>query len=153
MKPNDKSYTNNQLVVMLYERTDFPSADAKYRALVVQDSKDIQLQDHLSHYAETETLSWTEAEVFDIDPELIPALSWAYQRYECLIGSMYVYFGEFREQERIDYAKHYHGELVSEINAAVNFMVDACGLPPLQCFGWVLKIYASGLRGGLYEKN
>ena len=143
MTTHHENYTNNQLVVMLYDRTDFPSADAKYRALVEQDSKDFQLENQLSQYTETETLSWTEAMVFDIDPELVPALFWAYERYENLVGSMDAYFGEFREQERIDYAKHYRGELVSDINAAVNFMVEACGLPALQCFGWVLKIYSS----------
>ena len=33
MTTHHENYTNNQLVVMLYDRTDFPSADAKYRAL------------------------------------------------------------------------------------------------------------------------
>lgn len=153
MKPNDKSHKPEQLDLEIYDRADFPSADAKYRALVEYDQNKIRLQDHLSHYIGTWELSHIEDEIFNIDPELIPALYWAYERYESFVGSMYAYFGQFREQERIDYAKHYRGELVNEINAAVNFMVDACRLPPLQCIGWVLKIYAAGLRGGLFIES
>ena len=151
MTTQNESNSNNHPVVMLYDRTDFPSADAKYRALVEQDSKNFQLENQLSQYTETETLSWTEAAVFDIDPELVPALFWAYERYENLVGSMDAYFGEFREQERIDFAKYFQGELVNNIHFAVQFMADVCKLPWVQCFGWVLKIKACELRGGLYE--
>ena len=112
--------------------------------------KDNKLQDYLSDYTGTWELSYIEAAVFDIDPNLAPALYWAYERYEDFIGSMDSYFVEFREQERIDYAKHYRGEMVNEIPAAINFMVDACELPALQCFGWIMKIHSAGLRGRLF---
>ena len=149
MNINDKN--NKQEGLEIYYRIDFPSANAKYRALVEYDQNNIRLQDHLSDYTGTWELSYVEAEIFDIDPDLVSALSWAYERYENLVGSMDAYFGEFREQERIDYAKHYRGKLVNDIHAAVNFMVNACDLPPLQCFGWVLKIKACELRGGLLK--
>ena len=153
MSINDKSNKQEQPELEIYYRTDFTSAGAKYRALVKYDQNNIRLQDHLSDYTGTWEMSYVEAEIFDIDPDLVPALYWAYERYENLVGSMDAYFGEFREQERIDYAKHFRGELVNDINAAVNFMVEACGLPALQCFGWVLKIHAAGLRGGLFTER
>ena len=150
MNNNDKSNKREQPELEIYDRTDFTSADAKYRALVEDGENDIQIQDHLSDYTGPWELSYTEAEIFDIDPDLLPALSCAYLRYECFIGSVGGYFEQYREQELINYAKHFRGELVNEIHAAVNFMVDACGLPALQCFGWVLKIKTCELRGGLF---
>lgn len=149
MNINDKSDKSEQLDLEIYDRNDFPSADAKFRALVEYDQNKIRLQEHLSDYTGTWELSYSEAEVFDIDPEFVPALYWAYERYESFVGSMDAYFEQYRKQERIDYAKHYRGELVNEMPAAINFMVDACQLPPLQCFGWVMKVYAGALRGGI----
>ena len=151
MSINDKS--NKQENLEIYYRTDFPSANAKYQALVEYDQNDIRLQDHLSDYTGTFELSYIEAEVFDIDPQLAPALYWAYERYENLVGSMDAYFGEFREQERIDYAKFYQGECINKMPFAVDFMVQACHLPALQCFGWVMKIHSAGLRGGLFVER
>lgn len=150
MSVNDKSNKQKLTEAEFYSRTDFSSAGAKYRALVEYDQNNIRLQDHLSHHTRPWELSYIEAEIFDIDLELVPALDWAYERYESFVGSMDAYFEQYREQERIDYATHYRGEMVYEMQAAINFMVDACGLPPLQCFGWVLKIHAAELRGGLF---
>lgn len=153
MSINDKSNKQKQTEAEFYSRTDFPSAGAKYRALVEYDqNNNIKLQNQLSHHIRPWELSYTEAEIFDIDTELVPALDWAYERYESFVGSMDAYFVQFREQERIDYAKHYRGELVYEMQAAINFMADACQLPSLQCFGWIMKVYSAGLRGNLFCK-
>lgn len=149
MSINDKSNKQKQTEAEFYRRTDFPSADAKYQALVQYDQNDIKLQDHLSHHTRPWELSFIEAEIFEIDPELAPALDWAYERYESFVGSMDAYFEQFREQERIDYAKHYRGKMVYEMQAAINFMADACQLPSLQCFGWIMKVYTAALRGGV----
>ncbi len=150
MNNSDKSGKIDKPKVDIFDRTDFPSADAKYRALVEDGEKNIRIQDHLSDYTEMWALSYIEAEIFYIDLNLVHALYWAYERYESFIGSVDAFFEEYREQERIDYAEHYRGELVNEMPAAINFMVDACGLPALDCFGWVMKSYSAGLRGGLY---
>lgn len=133
----------------VWDRTDFLAADAKYQALVECLQETSALQERFSDYAEAFALSWAEAEIFGIDPALLPALYWAHERYECLVGSVDAFFCEFREQERIDYAMFFHGELVRSIPDAVGFMAAACKLPANQCFGWVLKITAAELRGGL----
>ena len=152
MSINNKSNKPEQSEFEFYSRTDFPSADAKYRALVEYDqNNNIKRQDRLSHHTRPWELSYTEAEIFDIDTELVPALDWAYERYESFVGSMDAYFEQFREQERIDYAKYYHGEMVYEMQAAIDFMSDACQLPSLQCFGWMMKVYSAGLRGKLFQ--
>ena len=153
MNSNDKIEKPYEIKVMIYDRRDFPSADAKFLALVEDGEKDIRLQNHLSDYTGPWDLSYIEAEIFDIDPDLLPALSCAYERYENLIGLTDLCFGEFREQERIDHAKFYQGECVNEMPFAVDFMVQVCGLPALQCFGWVMKIHSAALRGGLFTER
>ncbi len=151
MSIHEKSNKPEQLELEIYYRTDFLSADVKYRALVEDGIKNLRSQNHLSDCTRPWALSYIEAEIFEIDPELVPALYWGYERYESLVGSFDAYFGAYREQERIDYAKYYRGDLENEMQTAINFMEDACLLPSLQCFGWVLKIYAAGLRGGLFH--
>ena len=153
MSNSDKNNKQEESELEIYYRTDFPSADVKYRALVEQGMKDNKLQDHFSDYTGTWELSYIEAQIFDIDPDLVPALYWAYERYEGFIGSMDAYFGEFRKQERIDYAKFYQGECINKMPFAVDFMVQVCHLPALQCFGWVMKIHSAGLRGGLFTER
>ena len=153
MSINDKSNKQEQPELEIYYRTDFTSAGAKYRALVKYDQNNIRLQDHLSDYTGTWELSYIEAQIFDIDLDLVPAIYWAYERYEGFIGSMDAYFGEFRKQERIDYAKFYQGECINKMPFAVDFMVQVCHLPALQCFGWVMKIHSAGLRGGLFVER
>lgn len=132
-----------------WDRTDFRTADEKYHAMVAALSETSALQDRLSDYTETFALSHVEAEIFGINPALLPALYWAYERYENLIGSVDEYYLEFREQERTAYAQFFHGERMRSMPDAVDFMVEACKLPATQCFGWVLKITAAELRGGL----
>lgn len=143
------SDSTDQELTEVWDRTDFITADEKYQAMVKSFLETNAVQDWFSDYTDTSALSWAEAEIFDIAPALLPALYWAYERYESLVGSVDTFYFEFREQERIDYARFFHGELVHSMPDAVGFMVAACKLPVAQCFGWVLKITAAELRGGL----
>jgi hypothetical protein len=128
----------------------FSSADAKYQALV--DATDEEpLSASVSGYTDTMELSEIESEVFGIGFSDVPALFWAYERYENLIGSMSEYFGEFTDQERIDHAKFYRGELEWSFDLALGFMVSVCKLPAPKCRGWLCKIVAANIRGGLYN--
>lgn len=134
------------------DRMDFETADAKYQALVaVSQQEGWQLTESMSHYTATAELSEVESEIFGIEAQDIPALYWAYERYENLIGSMDAYFGEFTDQERIDHARFFSGERQWSFDLAVGFMASVCGLPGPTCLGWVSKIVASEVRGGLHD--
>lgn len=137
----------------IYERTDFASADHKYRALVAHFRSCSWVQPHLSTYVETGELSAIEAEIFGIDPALMSDLFWAYERYLNLIGAVDAYFWDVRDQDRRDHPNYFRGECVSDMGIAVRFMSEVCGLPDTQCFGWVLKITAAELRGGLLDSD
>jgi hypothetical protein len=150
--PNDEPPLSDLQSVI--DWTGFKSADAKYRALVSISEKDgWELCDGLSHYTGTAELSVLESEVFGIDAPQVPALYWAYERYENLNGAMDEHFGEFTDQERIDHSTFYRGDRQWSFDLAVGFMVSACGLPAPQCFGWVSKIVAAQVRGGLYSNS
>lgn len=127
----------------------FTSADAKYRALVAV-TAEAPLSATVSGYTDTLELSEIESAIFGIEPSDVPALYWAYERYENLIGSMDAYFGEFTDQERIDHAQFYRGELEWSFDLALGFMVSVCKLPAPKCRGWLCKIIAANIRGGLY---
>lgn len=131
----------------------FTSAEAKYQALVaVSENQGWQLKDRISHYTGTAELSKIESQIFDIDITEVPALAWAYERYENLIGMMDAYFGEFTDQERIDHPEFCgNGERDWSFDLAVGFMAKVCGLPGPKCLGWVCKIVSANLRGGLYD--
>jgi hypothetical protein len=130
----------------------FTSADAKYRALVAV-TEETSFSPGISGYTDTLGVSEIEGEIFALDLSDVPALYWAYERYENLIGSMDAYFGEFTDQERIDHAQFYRGEREWSFDLAVGFMVSVCGLPSPKCFGWVTKIVAANVRGGLYDRT
>jgi hypothetical protein len=127
----------------------FASADAKYRALVAV-TEEAPLSPNVSGYTDTLELSEIESAIFGIDASDVPALFWAYERYENLIGSMDAYFGEFTDQERIDHAEFYRGEREWSFDLALGFMVSVCKLPAPKCRGWLCKIIAANVRGGLY---
>lgn len=130
----------------------FTSADAKYRALVAVSEKDATTESsHDTGHPNPLKLSEVESAMFGIEESEAPALHWAYERYENLIGSMDAYFIEFRDQERIDHAEFYRGEFEWSFNLAVLFMVSVCGLPAPKCFGWVARIVAGSVRGNLYH--
>jgi hypothetical protein len=129
----------------------FTSADAKYRALVAV-TDEMPLSANVSGYTDTLKLSEIESAIFGIDASDVPALYWAYERYENLIGSMDAYFGEFTDQERLDHWKYFRGERVWSFDAALGFMVNACDLPAPKCWGWLCKIMAANVRGGLYDQ-
>lgn len=128
----------------------FTSADAKYRALVAV-TAEAPLSETVSGYTDTLQLSEIESAIFGIEPADVPALYWAYERYENLIGSMDAYFGEFTDQERIDHPEFFRDERNWSFDHAVGFMAKVCGLPGPKCLGWVSKIVAANIRGGLYE--
>jgi hypothetical protein len=128
----------------------FTSADAKYRALVAV-TGEVSLSETVSGYTDTLEISEIESALFGIDPSDVPALYWAYERYENLIGSMDAYFGEFTDEERLEHGKFFKGERVWSFDAALGFMVHACNLPAPKCWGWLCKIMAANIRGGLYD--
>lgn len=128
----------------------FATADTKYKALVsVSEQQGWTLAENVSGYTDTAALSAVEGQIFGIDAADIPALYWAYERYENLTGSMDAYFGEFTDQERIDHAAFFLGEREWSFDKAVGFMASVCGLPGPKCFGWVCKIVAAEIRGGI----
>lgn len=130
----------------------FTNAEAKYEAFVaVSEFEKWPLKKTMSSsYTDTSVLTEVESEIFGIDAAEVPALFWAYERYENLIGSMDAYFGEFADEERRDYPEFYH-EREWCFGRAVGFMVAACKLPQPQCMAWVCKIVAAEVRGGLYD--
>jgi hypothetical protein len=130
----------------------FASADAKYRALVeAHEQHPVALTQEVSGYTDTFALSETEGDIFRIEAAQVPGLAWAYERYESLIGSMDGYFDEFRENERAAHAAFFRGEWHWSFDAAFGFMTQVCGQPGPAVLGWVCKIVAAGLRGGLYD--
>jgi hypothetical protein len=151
---SDMNVTDFKDLQSVIECLSFTTADAKYRALVaVSERQGWPLTDSVSGYTATEELSEIESQIFDIEAADVPALFWAYERYENLIGSMDAYFGEFREQERLDHPSFFLGECEKSWDKAVGFMVSVCGLPGPQCLGWVAKIMAAEVRGGLYGEE
>jgi hypothetical protein len=128
----------------------FPSAEAKYQALVAV-GYDWSSMNDISSYTAPDEVSAIECRLFRIDESLLPALFWAHERYINLIGCVTEYFGEFVETERRQHPDYFRGERVWEYGLAVGFMVSVCKLPQPDCMGWVCKIIAAELRGGLYE--
>jgi hypothetical protein len=130
----------------------FTSADAKYRALVAVSQKCAAADSpNITGYPSALKLSEVESAIFGVEAADAPALHWAYERYENLIGRRDSYFGEFRYQERIDHEEFYRGEGRWSFNLAVGFMVAVCGLSPPKCVGWVARIVSANVRGPLYH--
>lgn len=137
--------------IHLYDRRDFPTACAKYAALVEEERRSgFPISAHgLSRHDQPDALTETEIAVFGINPALAGALFWAYCRYESLVGTDDYYFGEFAEAERAAFPEFYKGG-VEDMEAAVAFMIATTCLPTAQCLGWVLKVNAAHVRDGLY---
>src|SRR4051812_35566327 len=107
------------------DRTDFASADSKYRAVVAADlACGVSVSGNLSNYTEHFVLS----ALFDIAPEETAALYWAYERYEDMIGRVDEYFEAYRERERSEYADFFHDDRVWPFDYGCGFMKAACGL-------------------------
>ena len=120
----------------------FASADEKYRALVAVTPVE-ELTDRITSAFYDGDLSKIESKIFVIDAADVPALYWAYVRYENLIGHA-SQFAEFSMQERHKYARFLGGGW-SFMKAAC-FMRVACGLTERKCMAWVAKILAAKLR-------
>jgi hypothetical protein len=126
----------------------FPSADAKYWALVAATPEDEPMS-RLSSPAAPDEFSDLECRVFCFDQSEVPALLWAYERYLSLLGCCDEYFGEFAEEERRMYPEFYDGGCWC-FQQAVGFMKTTCKLDQPECMAWVLKIVAAEVRNGLY---
>ncbi|MEQ1820278.1 MAG: hypothetical protein ABL871_16885 [Terricaulis sp.] len=104
------------------------------------------------------SLSYTEIEIFDIDPKLRDELADAYWRYEAMIGCIDTDGdGWTREEDRTRFPEYLKRDaegrpIISHVDA-VQFMARAAKLPVAQCGRWVLKVQALEHRRGLICYN
>lgn len=91
-----------------------------------------------------------EAWAFGINPALLNALLQAHIRYQDMIGCTDLEFETFRDEDRKAFPEHFKGERIYSFEAAIGFMIAACGMPFEQSLMWVCRASIQNARSGLY---
>jgi len=131
------------------------AAFEKYKHLVTEANREpLQVQTGFDHTEAQDTwwqLTAAEADAFVIPPERFNALLWAHQRYQEMIGIISDEFSEWREEERAAFPHLFREDRLYSLDDAVNFMVEACGLPGTAATAFVCRAQVQLIRSGLME--